>query len=113
MRVHEMSDQSARFSVYLLYQYKSTQFTCFTSTQVQILTPEELRGGGSGAGAGWVLEFDGPNHFFVCKAAKGATITKRRHLKHASYTPLTRLLHASYTSFILHLQVRLSLSADT
>jgi hypothetical protein len=88
-------------SFYLLYQYKKTQSTCFTSTKAQILTSEELRGGGSGAGVGWVLEFDGPNHFFVCKAAKGATIIKDTlnsplaRLLHAPCTPLTRILHAS------------------
>ena len=27
-----------RYSVYLLYWYKSTQFTCFTGTKVQLLT---------------------------------------------------------------------------
>jgi hypothetical protein len=39
----------------------------------------------SGCGAGWVVEFDGPSHFFGCKAATGATLIKRRHLELLGY----------------------------
>jgi hypothetical protein len=33
-----------------------------------------------GADVGWVVEFDGPFHFLVCRSPAGATFMKRRHL---------------------------------
>ena len=36
-------------------------------------------------GVGWAIEFDGPSHFFACKAPTGATLIKRRHLELLGY----------------------------
>jgi hypothetical protein len=43
------------------------------------------RSSSCGCGAGWAVEFDGPSHFFGCKAATGATLIKRRHLELLGY----------------------------
>ena len=38
-----------------------------------------------GFGVGCAIEFDGPSHFWACKARTGATFIKRRHLELIGY----------------------------